>query len=113
VSDHATSLDNPPRKSFSNCVALRSDQCSGKYELHQAFFRDNALTVSTHGHDVVWQGEWYHVFMFAEKAHADLFMSTFAGEPFNPADKGRGKHWMQWKKGLSKPKVKGPYDHTK
>jgi hypothetical protein len=41
----------------------------------------------------------YHVFCFADPAHADLFWERFGGERFEPADRGRGASWHQWRKG--------------
>jgi hypothetical protein len=37
------------------------------------------------------------------RKHADLFMQEFGGEPMHPSERGRGKHWSQWKKGTYRP----------
>lgn len=43
----------------------------------------------------------YVIFTFKEKTDADRFAFEFEGEPMNPGDKGRGKHWMYWYPGRS------------
>jgi hypothetical protein len=45
------------------------------------FCRTHGLAISRHGHAVVWEREWYHVFRFGKLEHADLFMKEFGGEP--------------------------------
>lgn len=97
-----------------NCpywVALVEDKCTGaQYHRHRDFCREQGLLLSNHGHSVVWQNEWYHVFQFAEDEHAERFIQEFGGERMHPSEKGQGKRWAQWKKGTYKPKPKSPYD---
>jgi len=42
--------------------------------------------------------DWYKVFCFADPEHAATFMARFGGERFNPAQRGRGAWWAQWKR---------------
>ena len=77
---------------------------------HREFCRAQRLTLSKHGHSVVWEKEWYCVFRFGEQKHADRFMKEFGGEPMHPEEKGREKCWTRRKKGTCKPKPTDPYD---
>jgi hypothetical protein len=90
---------------MANCVGAN-------YEKLQAFCREHGLSLSRFGHSVVWEKEWYQVFRFAQKEHADLFMNEFGGEPMHPSQRGKGKRWATWKKGTYKPKPRSPYDFS-
>jgi hypothetical protein len=91
---------------------LIEEKCIGaNFEKHREFCRTHGLALSKYGHAVVWQKEWYQVFRFAEQAHAESFM--FGGERMNPAEKGRGQHWMKWHKGTYKEKPRNPHDFSK
>ena len=50
------------------------------------------------GHALFHDGEWFHVYCFAESAHADKFMQRFRGEKFDPTQRGRGSNWARWNK---------------
>ena len=82
------------------------------YDRHRDFCRDHNLELSNYSPSVVWESEWYVVLRFAEHEHADLFMKEFGGERMNPAEKGRGQHWMKWHKGTYKAKPRNPYDFS-
>jgi hypothetical protein len=111
ISHRQTRRERAAEGSFPYCVALRADRCTGaNYDLHRQFCTDNELRLSRYSLSVIWEDEWYSILRFAEAAHAALFMKAFDGEPFDPAERGRGVHWMQWNKGTSKPKVRDPYD---
>lgn len=85
-------------------VALPASQCTGSnYRYLHAYCID--LSLAPLGHAVVRNGEWYNVFCFAEEAHADKFRLQFHGMKFDPACRGRGKNWAQWKE--PKPKIYG------
>jgi len=78
-------------------VALRSGVCRGTYfRTLQAFCLD--LSLCPRGHSVYHEDEWWHVFCFAEEAHAEAFQLRFGGERFNPKDRGRGRRWARWYK---------------
>jgi hypothetical protein len=55
------------------------------------------LTLCPRGHAVQRNGVEYNVFCFSELAHANLFRTRFKGERFNPADRGRGSQWFEWR----------------
>ena len=98
-------LRNEP--SFPYWVCLIEEKCTGaNYEKVQEFCRANGLTLSRHGHSVVWKKEWYQVFRFAKAAHAETFMNEFGGEWMHPSERGKGKRWSMWKKGTYKAKSK-------
>jgi hypothetical protein len=96
---------------YPHWIALPEDDCIGA-NLHKLrrFCEDRKLSLSRHGHSVVWRKEWYQVFMFAEATDAEVFRNEFGGEPMHPSERGKGKNWSQWKKGTYKPKPKKPYD---
>jgi hypothetical protein len=78
-------------------VALPEDRCTGgNFEIHRAFCRD--LSLCPRGHTVRRDGRYYHVFCFADAAHADLFRAAFGGERFDPRQRGRGSRWFEWRK---------------
>jgi hypothetical protein len=91
---------------------LGAPGAGANYDRHQEFCRANGLTLSKHGHSVVWEKEWYCVFRFGQQKHAERFMKEFGGERMHPSEKGTGKHWARWKKGSYKPKPKSPYDFS-
>lgn len=78
-------------------VALPADQVLGQnYTVTHDFCRD--LSLCTRGHSVRREGIEYHVFCFADAAHAELFRERFGGERFDPKDRGRGNAWYVWRK---------------
>ena len=91
-----------------NCphwVALPEDNCTGaNFHKLRKFSDDRKLSMSRHGHSVVWQREYYQVFMFADEEHAKVFSDEFGGELMHPTERGKGQNWSQWKKGAYKPK---------
>jgi hypothetical protein len=78
-------------------VALRADECKGTHyrTLHSFCL---GLSLCSRGHAVRYEDEWWQVFCFAEKAHADAFRVRFGGEHFDPRDRGRGASWAKWDK---------------
>jgi hypothetical protein len=81
-------------------VALPADACTGaQFHVHARFCAEKQLSLCPRGHAVVFEDRWYTVFCFAEKDHAAQFMAAFGGEPFDPDERGRGRHWAQWRKG--------------
>jgi len=76
-------------------VALSVNKVTGEHYPLQEFCRE--LSLCPRGHSVQRDGIEYKVFCFAELAHANLFRAQFKGERFNPADRGRGTKWMQWR----------------
>jgi hypothetical protein len=47
---------------------------------------------------------------FAKEEQAELFLKEFGGERMHSSEKGRGRHWMRWRKGTYKPKGKETHD---
>ena len=94
-------------------VVLHEDKCTGaNFHKLREFCNEYKLALSRHGHSVTWQHEHYQVFMFAEEQHAYVFSREFGGEPMHPSERGKGKHWSQWKKGTYKAKPRNPYDFS-
>jgi hypothetical protein len=56
------------------------------------------LQAAPRGHSVFHGDTWYTVVCFADPARAEEFRLRFGGEPFNPADRGRGANWSRWNK---------------
>jgi hypothetical protein len=55
------------------------------------------LSLCSRGHSVVGpDNEWWNVFCFAEKEHAEKFKQRFGGEWFGPAKRGKGQSWTIW-----------------
>jgi hypothetical protein len=78
-------------------VVLLADQVLGKnYTVVHDFCRD--LSLCTRGHSVRREGIEYHVFCFADAAHAERFRERFGAERFDPKDRGRGNAWYVWRK---------------
>ena len=79
-------------------VAVQADRCSGA---NHAIMRDfcTELSLCRLGHSVFYEDQWWRVFCFADAAHAALFRKAFAGEPFDPRERGRGSSWARWHKG--------------
>ena len=50
------------------------------------------------GHRVYHDGRWFNIYCFAVAADAEKFMARFGGEKLDPAQRGKGRNWMQWKK---------------
>jgi hypothetical protein len=110
MSHRQTRIEQSAEGSFPYWVCLIEEKCTGaNYDKHREFCRTHGLTLSAHGHAVVWEKEWYCVFRFGEQQHAERFMQEFGGEPMHPKEKGKGKRWAQWKKGTYKPKARNPY----
>jgi hypothetical protein len=113
MSHRQTRFERSEEGSFPYWVCLIEEKCTGaNYEKLKAFCRADGLTLSRHGHSVVWQKEWYEVFRFAEQARADRFLQEYGGEAMHPSERGKGKNWAQWKKGTYKPKPRSPYDFS-
>jgi hypothetical protein len=78
-------------------VALRADHVAGRnYAVTHDFCRE--LSLCPRGHSVHYENIDYVVFCFADPAHAELFRKRFAGEHFDPRDRGRGANWHLWRK---------------
>lgn len=57
------------------------------------------MSLCPRGHSVVGpDNEWWNVFCFAEKEHAETFKQRFGGEWFDSAKRGKGKAWMVWER---------------
>jgi hypothetical protein len=113
MSHRQTRLERIAEGSFPYWVCLPEEKCIGaNFEKHREFCRMHGLSLSNHGHSVVWQKEWYQVFRFAEQRHAERFMHAFGGEPMHPSERGKGKRWATWKKGTYMPKARNPYDFS-
>jgi hypothetical protein len=56
------------------------------------------LSLCPRGHRVYHGGQWFNVYCFAVAADAEKFMARFGGEKFDPAQRGKGRNWMQWRK---------------
>ncbi len=56
------------------------------------------LSLCSRGHAVAREGEWWQVFCFADKEHAEKFMQHFGGEDFYPKQKWKGRNWARWRK---------------
>ena len=83
-------------RDFPHQVAVRGDLCTGsQYRYAHAFCLN--LSLAPRGHSVRRNGYWYNVFCFADPAHAEAFRVKFGGETFDPAKRGRGRHWMMWR----------------
>lgn len=50
------------------------------------------------GHSVNDGERTYRVFCFADAGQAERFRLFMGGERFDPRDRGRGRHWMQWRR---------------
>jgi hypothetical protein len=76
-------------------VALLENRCTGNNTVSiREFCRD--LSLCPRGHSVMWNDEWYQVFCFAQREHAEQFMARFGGECFDPRQRGKGRHWARW-----------------
>jgi hypothetical protein len=92
-------------ETFPYWVALIEEKCTGAHcEKIREFCTQRGLALSRFGHSVVWQKEWYQVFRFGKEEDAETFMRQFGGERMHPGERGRGKNWMQWRKGSYKPR---------
>jgi hypothetical protein len=88
-------------RAYPHQIALRADLCSGgNYELVQEFCKD--LSLAPRGHSVRREDVDYVVFCFADKEHASRFRDRFAGEPFDPKDRGCGSNWRAWRQRKSR-----------
>ena len=82
-------------------VALREAACMGaNHRIHLDFCKD--LSLCPRGHSVFHDHTTWRVFCFADPADAALFRQRFGGEPFDPAHRGRGAAWAQWRKPATK-----------
>ena len=78
-------------------VALEASVSEGSgYKIVHDF--GEALSLCPRGHRVYHDGRWFNVYCFAVAADAEKFMARFGGEKFDPAQRGKGRNWMQWKK---------------
>ena len=67
---------------------------NGGYKVIHEFCKD--LSLCPRGHSV-FRDEWFNIYCFAEREHAEKFIRRFAGEPFDPRDRGKGAKWAQWR----------------
>ena len=57
------------------------------------------LSLCRRGHSVIGpDNDWWNVYCFAEKEHAEKFKERFGGEWFDPEKRGKGTAWMRWKR---------------
>jgi hypothetical protein len=76
-----------------NCpywVLLPQEKCIGQH-FHElrSFCEERRLSLSRHGHPVVWEHNIYQVCMFASDEDAEVFRQAFDGEGMHPSEKGR------------------------
>jgi hypothetical protein len=84
---------------------LPEEKCTGQqFHTLRNFCQEHGLSLSRHGHTVVWEHNFYQVFMFATEKHAEIFRAAYEGERMHPSEKGSGKNWSQWRKGTHEPK---------
>ncbi len=113
MSHRQTRLERISEGSFPYWVALIEEKCTGaNYDKHREFCRADALTLSRHGHSVVWEKEWYCVFRFAEQKDADRFRKEFGGEPMHPSEKAKANIERSGRRGPHKPKLRNPYSFS-
>lgn len=73
-----TQFERSAEGSFPYWVCLIEEKCIGtNFDKHREFCRAHGLTLSRHGHAVVWQKEWYQVLRFAKPEHAKRFMQEW------------------------------------
>jgi hypothetical protein len=78
-------------------VALPASACEGGgYKTIHDFCKD--LSLCPRGHCVHHDGQSFNVYCFADAADVEKFRARFGGEKFDPAQRGKGRNWMQWKK---------------
>ncbi len=75
---------------------------NGGYKIIHEFCA--GLSLCARGHSVVYEGEWYNVYCFADPGDAQKFLQRFGGEPFDPAQRGKGSRWAQWRKQSPRPR---------
>jgi hypothetical protein len=86
-------------------IVLPEEKCVGQnYHELRTFCDERGLSLSRHGHTVVWEHNFDQVFMFATDQDAEIFRAAFDGERMPPSEKGKGKHWSNWRRGTYKPK---------
>jgi hypothetical protein len=78
-------------------VALPASACEGcGYKIIHDFCKE--LSLCPRGHSVFRDAQWFTIYCFATAADADKFMARFAGEKFDPRQRGKGSNWMRWGK---------------
>jgi hypothetical protein len=78
-------------------VALPASVSLGRgYAVVQDFCKD--LSLCPRGHAVFHDNQWFNVYCFSDPEHADKFMQRFAGERFDPRQKGSGSNWARWRR---------------
>src|SRR5690348_12944077 len=90
-------------------VAIRATLYGRRAQEVDGFF---GRSLSKLDHNVVFDRESYVVFRFKDENDAIAFSLAFDGEPFDPRDLGRGKHWTKWYKGRTAKRRanRNPYD---
>jgi hypothetical protein len=71
----------PKSKSKALHVAIFRARHRSQSENNGGARRTCGLGLSRHGHAVVWEREWYHLFRFRKLERADLSTKEFGGEP--------------------------------
>ncbi len=90
-------------------VAVASAKCVGRSNyIMRKFCEYRRLSLCERGHAVMYRDIWYNDYSFATPEHAGLSMATFASEPFNPADRGRGHSWNRRNKGQGRAPASRP-----
>jgi hypothetical protein len=80
MSHRQTRIEQAAEGSFPFWVALVEEKCTGaNYDKHRNFCKAHGLTLSRHGHSVVWQREWYCVFRFADQEQSYRQILVTAG----------------------------------
>ncbi|WP_156771405.1 hypothetical protein [Labrys sp. WJW] len=65
-------------------IRLPEEAYAGKaYNVVHGFCEDERLSVCPRGHSVSRDAQWFHIFCFAERAHAERFKERFGGEWFD------------------------------
>ena len=86
-----------PAARWPHQVALAASVSEGSgYKIVHDF--GDALSLCPRGHCVRHDEQWFNVYCFADAADAEKFTTRFGGEKFDPAQRGKGQNWMQWKK---------------
>ena len=85
-------------RDFPYQVAVAAERCTGTADGPLMDIFCSQIDVGPRYHSVRRDDKSYLVYCFSDPQHADLFTATFGGEPFKPAERGRGSSWWQWRK---------------
>ena len=86
-------------KGFPHQLAVKALEAPEQYERHvhlMMVIDEQDWQVAPRCFSVVYEGDWWNVYCFADKSHAEMFKALFGGVWTQSSERGSGSNWARW-----------------